>query len=83
MDEQKYWQVRLSDESWYRIQNAQILLDYQTTPMRLYKPKLSLDGNEYCFLYGDNLQDGVCGFGKSPELARIDFDKNWYKELNK
>ena len=31
----------------------------------------------WCALYGDNLQDGVAGFGRSPEEAMADFDKNW------
>jgi hypothetical protein len=35
----------------------------------------------WCALYGENIQDGVAGFGKSPSLAMIDFDANWFKEL--
>ena len=45
------------------------------------KPKLSVDGNQYCFLYGENLQDGVTGFGDSPAHAAEDFSRNWYKSL--
>ncbi len=52
-------------------------------PSYLYKPKLFIDGNMWCALYGDNLQDGVAGFGKSPELAYKDFDKNWCEKLRK
>jgi hypothetical protein len=47
----------------------------------IYRPKLSIDGNQWCALYGDNLQDGVAGFGDSPELAMVDFNKNWYAKL--
>jgi hypothetical protein len=50
-------------------------------PSYQFKPRLSLDGNMWCALFGDNLQDGVAGFGKSPELAYQDFDKNWVKPL--
>jgi hypothetical protein len=50
-------------------------------PCFLFKPRLSIDGNKWCALYGDNLQDGVAGFGNSPELAYEDFDKQWSKEL--
>ena len=35
-----------------------------------------MDGNMYCFLWGENLQDGVAGFGKSVEDAINDFEKN-------
>ncbi|HUX79103.1 MAG TPA: hypothetical protein VMW10_05085 [Alphaproteobacteria bacterium] len=50
-------------------------------PSFLFKPKLSIDGNMWCALYGDNLQDGVAGFGKSPELAYLNFDKEWSKSI--
>lgn len=44
-----------------------------------YGAKLSKDGDMWCFLYGDNLQDGVAGFGKSVAAAADDFEKNWFK----
>lgn len=50
-------------------------------PFRMMKTALSKDGNQWCVLYGDNLQDGVAGFGDSPDLASRDFDKNWYQSL--
>lgn len=50
-----------------------------TRPSVLYRPAISLDGNEWCALYGDNLQEGVAGFGPSPEKAMADFDANWRK----
>jgi hypothetical protein len=49
-------------------------------PSVLFKPKLSMDGNQWCALYGDNLQDGCAGFGDSPEKAMLEFDKAWVKE---
>lgn len=50
-------------------------------PSSIHKPKLSIDGNMWCALYGDNLQDGVAGFGASPREAMWDFDRNWDKAL--
>jgi hypothetical protein len=38
------------------------------------------DGNQWCFLWGDNIQDGVSGFGDTPYEAMIDFDKNFHRE---
>lgn len=38
--------------------------------------KLSKDGNMYCFLLGDNIQEGVCGFGKTIFEAALDFYTN-------
>lgn len=46
-------------------------------PFVLLKPTISIDGDMWCVLYGDDLQSGVAGFGKTPERASYDFDKNW------
>ena len=46
-------------------------------PSMILNPRLSIDGNQWCALYGDNIQDGVAGFGDSPELAYEVFDKAW------
>jgi hypothetical protein len=46
-------------------------------PSVLYRPAIMLDGNQWCALYGENLQDGVAGFGDSPALAMKNFDANW------
>lgn len=51
-------------------------------PSAIYKPRLFIDGNQWCALLGENLQDGVAGFGDSPELAYQDFDKQWTKLLD-
>ncbi len=50
-------------------------------PCVLFYPKLFVDGDEWCALYGDDLQNGVAGFGKSPSLAMADFDEKWITEL--
>ncbi len=50
-------------------------------PSVLFRPKLTIDGSQWCALYGDNLQDGVAGFGDSPAKATQDFDNNWNKSL--
>lgn len=50
-------------------------------PSAIFRPKLSQDGDQWRALYGDDLQNGVAGFGKSPALAMWDFDQNWLKKL--
>lgn len=50
-------------------------------PSAVFRPRLSIDGNQWCALYGDNLQDGVAGFGASPADAMWDFDKTWSAKL--
>ena len=53
----------------------------QMRPSVLFKPVLSIDGDQWCALYGNNLQDGVAGFGKSPADAMWDFDAAFGKAL--
>ena len=50
-------------------------------PAAIWRPALSIDGNKWCALYGNNLQDGVAGFGDSPSDAMDDFDRNWNAKL--
>ena len=50
-------------------------------PSAIYRPSISIDGHQWCALYGDNLQDGVAGFGDSPAAAMLDFDAAWHRLL--
>lgn len=43
------------------------------------KPRIFIDGNMWCVLWGENLQDGIAGFGATPRLAVYDFNKAWDK----
>ena len=45
--------------------------------------KISIDGDKWCVLMGDNLMEGVVGFGDSCQLAMNDFDINFNKEIKK
>lgn len=49
-------------------------------PSVLFKPTLSADGNMWCALLGENLQEGVAGFGKTPSEAMTAFDQAFYTE---
>ena len=59
----------------------EIAIGHYITPSVIWKPRLSIEGNQWCALYGDNLQDGVAGFGDSPEIAMWDFDKAWSAKM--
>lgn len=50
-------------------------------PSTVYRPAISIDGNQWCALYGANIQDGVAGFGDSPSLAMDAFDAAWFQKL--
>lgn len=53
----------------------------QCRPSVLFRPTLSIDGNQWCALYGDDLQCGVAGFGDSPADAMWDFDRQWATKI--
>jgi hypothetical protein len=59
----------------HSIQN--VVSDYGE-PSAIYRPKVFPDGDRWCALYGDNIQDGVCGFGKNPADAMRNFNSVWY-----
>lgn len=46
-------------------------------PFMLLRPRMFPDGNQWCALYGENLQDGVCAFGDTPAKAATQFDIEW------
>jgi hypothetical protein len=50
-------------------------------PSVQYRPRLFIDGSQWCVLYGANLQDGVAGFGATPAEAMADFDAAWSRPL--
>ena len=53
----------------------------QMRPSVLYRPALSVDGDWWCALYGDDLQSGIAGFGETPATAMKDFDKQWTSSM--
>lgn len=49
-------------------------------PFVLLRPRVYPDGDAWCVLYGDNLQEGVAGFGETPEKAAVAFDLAWLND---
>ena len=45
----------------------------------MLNPKLFLDGDHWCCLYGEDLQIGLAGFGKSPIEAIRQWNGEWHK----
>jgi len=41
------------------------------------------DGNKWCVLLGENIQEGVVGFGTNPILAILDFNEAMIKPITK
>jgi hypothetical protein len=60
---------------------AQDIASAMTRPCVLLRPTITIDGNQWGVLYGANLQDGIAGFGDTPEKAMLDFDRNYYNQI--
>jgi len=71
MNEQLDWAMHMA--ALYEEQAAK----QKCTASYIWRPRLYMDGNSWCALYGENLQDGCCGFGDTPKQAMEDFDKKW------
>jgi hypothetical protein len=76
----------IRDQNWsHYIQQAAYAWEFaaqeQQRPCVVFKPVLSQDGNQWCALLGENLQDGIAGFGDSPADAMWRFDVAWSAKL--
>lgn len=78
--EENYWYSRASQDVLYSERQHESIMSSliqreEYNLFSLLKPKLSLDGDLWCVLLGDNMQEGVVAFGESPYLAILDFNK--------
>jgi hypothetical protein len=53
---------------------AEQISAYHATWFSVLKPRLFKDGNMWCALHGENLQEGVSGFGPTPAKALMAFE---------
>ena len=61
-----------------RIEEAtRLVLAEHERPSAVFRPKLSVDGDRWCALYGASIHDGLAGFGASAAEAMSDFDLRW------
>lgn len=63
--------AEMTKESW------RYMLSCYERPSVIFKPRIYPDGDKWCCLYGENLHDGVAGFGETPAKACEEFDKAW------
>lgn len=68
----------------FRIEEAELAVAVERQEYNLLaflNPSVSIDGNQWCVLYGEDLQNGVAGFGDTPYLAVLAFNKEWNRRL--
>lgn len=67
----------IKNQQWHAAYVAELVELERKRPFMLLRPRMFPDGNKWCALYGDNLQEGVSGFGDTPEDAARQFDVEW------
>lgn len=55
---------RRAQDNEYEVHILRLMKELAIVPYR--------DGNQWCALYGEDLQTGIAGFGNTPFLAMID-----------
>lgn len=85
MNELDYWMNRANQDIVNNSLTQEAQLNYWAVKQDMalaesLKPRLMIDGNMWCCLYGDNLQEGVAGFGDTPIAAILDFNKSMYQK---
>lgn len=65
---------------WNAAAEASATEQARRAPHVLMQPAIYPDGNQWCALYGEDIQEGVAGFGNTPSAACADFDKNWARQ---
>lgn len=77
----------MSDPDPTGLRAAAASLDYaeacrRQDPSYVYRPRLFIDGERWCALFGDNIHNGVCAFGETPAEAYAAFDKAWHAKVS-
>ena len=71
----------LYDETFFHEAKMNLLYD-ETVIMLVQRlgAKIFKDGDSWCCLYGENIQEGISGWGSNPYQAALDFRKEFMGE---
>lgn len=61
----------------YSYKLESIMIERTLTLIQRLGCRVFKDGSMWCCLYGTNLQEGIGGFGKTPQLAIAAFEYEW------
>lgn len=86
MQESEYWHERLSREEHHLDYTHQskmnkLVEQEEYNLFFLLKPKVYIDGDQWCVLLGENLQEGICGFGDTVYKAILAFNKAFHEPI--
>ena len=75
-------EISLLDANTSDINNVTAQEQNEFNLFSMLKPSLQRDGNQWCVLYGEDLQVGIAGFGDNPHQAIMNFNMEWYKNIS-
>jgi hypothetical protein len=86
MDQNEYYHEKLQrynhDKDSTHQSEMNVLVEKEEINLfSILKPKVTIDGNQYCVLYGEDLQSGIAGFGDTLMSAIFDFNKSFHKPI--
>lgn len=58
-----------------------LICEQQYQRFAMLKPDIRKDGNQWSVLYGDNIQEGIVGYGDTPHEAIMDWDAAFNKKI--
>lgn len=84
MNEQDYWMNRANQDTVNSSLITEARMNYWAAKQDLalvesLRPTITKDGDQWCVLYGDNLQEGIAGFGGTPYQAILNFNTAFHK----
>lgn len=84
-NEEAYWYNRATEDSNYSAHQHQLQIDIlvqkqEYNLVATLNPKIFIDGNQWCVLYGENLVEGIAGFGDTPYKAVLDFNTSFHSK---
>jgi len=78
LDETQVGQYQLLEDMQQRLETLKEL-----DLIEKLKPTFSKHGNQYCYLYGEDLMQGIAGFGDTVAKAMSDFCRAFWNDIAK
>ena len=84
LNKEDSWSLMNSVNHYMSIQHQEKLSQIISEEEMVYVKTFNLipfkDGNQWCVLLGGDLQSGISGFGETPIMAVLDFNRNFRME---
>jgi hypothetical protein len=69
-----------SNSAWVAQAMMNRISDMPDPIIEALKPKIFPDGDQWCCIYGENLQESICGYGDTAAMAVGNFVQNYYSQ---